>query len=270
MTIEQQLHKHTVAAETHMSNLGMVMHRDYHPLVTALQGSQNYGLHHAGSDVDSKYVYMPTLRSLMMGKGVIHTVVMDNGEHVEIRPVQSMIDLWLKGNINALEIMFTGHANVHDEMWRDLIEDREEMADTLQRRILTQCVGMATGKRKSLGKGTVTTRAFVDKHGYDNKDLLHIQRLSWFVDDYIIGGETFSWSLMPTMLCNDKGIRRAELVDAIRNGRVSVDDAFMMADLTLADLNMKCDELIADKLSGDRTADYNALREKLIAIACET
>ena len=73
-----------------------------------LYGSQNYGLATEESDVDTKAILIPTLWDIAANKQPVSTELhMENGEHIEVKDIRLMCDMWKKQNMNFIEILFT-------------------------------------------------------------------------------------------------------------------------------------------------------------------
>lgn len=74
----------------------------------ALYGSQNYHLSTEKSDVDVKAIYIPTLEEAIFNKNrVSTTLISENGGHCEIKDIREMNEMFIKQNINFIEILFT-------------------------------------------------------------------------------------------------------------------------------------------------------------------
>lgn len=145
-----------------------------------LQGSQNYNTHHEGSDVDSKLVIVPTVRSMLLGKKLVHEISLDNGEKCSIKPVMDFVDLFWKGNINNLEILTTEYKVVKENSFIEKLIDTEHdqyIPEYVKGTLWDSSIGMMIQKQKSMFKGTETTKPYVEKHGFCNKDFIHIMRI---------------------------------------------------------------------------------------------
>lgn len=73
-----------------------------------LYGSQNYGLATEESDVDTKAILIPTLWDIAANKQPVSKELhLENGEHIEVKDIRLMCEMWKKQNINFVEILFT-------------------------------------------------------------------------------------------------------------------------------------------------------------------
>lgn len=81
-----------------------------HIAYIALYGSQNYDIDTEHSDVDVKAIYVPTHEeAILSSKRVSTTLYAPSGSHCEIKDIRKMNKMFLKQNINFLEILFTDY-----------------------------------------------------------------------------------------------------------------------------------------------------------------
>ena len=165
---------------------GLEMGVDYKFECITLQGSQNYGTSHEGSDIDTKMVITPTYKSLLLGVKFNKTLVLENGEHCDVRTGQDMIANICKGNINWIEGLYTAYSDHHEgTWWHDMRNIRDAIVYTHRLKIMSAVYGMAQQKLASLYKPTGTTQPYFDKHGFDNKNFIHIMRLNDFATEFV-------------------------------------------------------------------------------------
>lgn len=83
-------------------------------IMTALFGSQNYGLDTEHSDVDTKSVIIPELNDWTWGdiEKYNTTLEMPDGSHAELKAFPSMCKQWIKCNINFLETLYTEYVDI--------------------------------------------------------------------------------------------------------------------------------------------------------------
>lgn len=92
-----------------------------------LYGSQNYGIATEESDVDVKAIYVPTLREVAANKPLVSEELKIGDEHIEVKDVRLMSQMWKKGSINFLEILFTDYSVVNPiyrEDWEKVLKIR--------------------------------------------------------------------------------------------------------------------------------------------------
>ena len=87
-----------------------------HIAYIALYGSQNYDIDTEHSDVDVKAIYVPAHEeAIFSSKRVSTTLYAMSGSHCEIKDIREMNEMFLKQNINFLEILFTDYFIVNEQ-----------------------------------------------------------------------------------------------------------------------------------------------------------
>lgn len=83
-------------------------------VMTALFGSQNYGLATTKSDVDTKSIIVPNLDDWTWGDTDKYntTIELLNGEHAETKSLPDMCKQFIKCNINFIEILYTDYVDI--------------------------------------------------------------------------------------------------------------------------------------------------------------
>lgn len=159
--------------------------------VIALQGSQNYGMAHTNSDIDSKLLVLPNVEDIVLNKKAIsHTHVMPNNEHVDVKDVREYFKIFRKSNINFVEILFTDYFLVNEnytDVWTDLLRNREKIARINPYQAVSCMAGMASMKMKALDHPYPSRMYYIDKYGWDPKQLSHLLRIEQFTELYING-----------------------------------------------------------------------------------
>ena len=156
---------------------------DYEVVGLFLQGSQNYGLDIYSdeymSDVDSKAIVLPTFDKFILSKEpVSYTKILENNEHIDIKDIRVMFDMYKKANISYLELLFSDFKIInpkYQSIVDNLIKIRDNIID--YPRLLKACYGMSLEKRKALCHPYPTIKDKIDKWGFDPKQLHHIIRL---------------------------------------------------------------------------------------------
>jgi predicted nucleotidyltransferase len=160
--------------------------------VLCLQGSQNYGVSDKESDIDSKLLVIPSLEDIVLNrKPVNHTLEMpDNQEHVDCKDVREYFKIFRKSNINFVEILFTDYYIVNNkyyDLWNRLRENAEGLARMNPYAAVSCMEGMAIQKRHALCHEYPSRMPWIEKFGYDPKQLSHLIRISYFLKWYIEG-----------------------------------------------------------------------------------
>ena len=169
----------------------------YEVICLCLQGSQNYNLDEYSeeymSDIDTKAIVLPHLDDFIMAASPISTtIIMDNNEHIDVKDIRIMFDMFKKMNVSYIELLYTDFKIINPE-WADLIEPlfaNKELVSSRNRIQFIRCIyGMATEKRKALCHPYPNTIKKIEKYGYDGKQLHHCARLFNFISRYVVGNE---------------------------------------------------------------------------------
>lgn len=223
----ERLDQHQRNAIVQMRERGLVHSRDYIVEGIYLQGSQNYDVHTASSDVDSKLVLIPTVRSLIRGTKLAFDLDIPCGDTVEkcsVKPFKDFEALFFKGNFNNLEILFTEYKLQTFSSLVPIVEaKREEIVAMIWPSLVSACLGMQNQKKAGLYKCTEGTKRFFEEHGYDNKNLIHILRIAYSVSKY----QTFG-NFAEALLVDDEEMQK--VISDIRYGAVGKADVDEMVD----------------------------------------
>ena len=154
------------------------------------QGSGNYGLDYEGSDVDTKCIILPSVYDLhdMKRESVCH--VRSNDEHTDVKDVRLMFELFIKANVNFLEILYTPFYWVnplYEDLWNEVIEIRDLIISANRANILKSLKGIAGEKYHALEHRYPSRISWIDKFGYDPKQLHHLIRIEEFTRRWLNG-----------------------------------------------------------------------------------
>lgn len=154
-----------------------------------LQGSQNYGLDDAESDVDTKLLLVPTLDEIIFNKQPVSTThVRDNNEHIDAKDIRLYWQCFRKGNPNFVEVLFTDYYIVNSmyfDLWEEMRSNRELVARVNPLVAAKAMMGMVQEKFHAMEHRYPSRAEIVDKFGYDPKQLQHLIRMSWFLETYV-------------------------------------------------------------------------------------
>ena len=159
--------------------------------VICVQGSFNYGMVDAESDIDTKLLTIPSIEDLVFNRKPMNTVhVMENDEHVDMKDVREYFKIFRKSNINFVEILFTDYYIVNEkyqDLWLDLKAHAEELARLNPYAAVSCMKGMALEKKHALCHEYPSRMPWIEKYGYDPKQLSHIARIAYFIKAYLYG-----------------------------------------------------------------------------------
>lgn len=156
-----------------------------------LQGSQNYGLDTPQSDVDTKLIVIPTFDDIVRNRKPISTThIRENDEHIDIKDVRLFFNLFLKQNMNILEVLFTPYCILnkkYTEDWLRLIIHKEEIARYCPFLNIKAMKGVALEKYHALEHRYPSKANLIDTIGYDPKQLHHLLRLAEWINRFTLG-----------------------------------------------------------------------------------
>ena len=182
------------------------------------QGSGNYGLDYEGSDVDTKCVLAPSLKELSESKMTSTTFVRENDEHIDFKDVRAMLETFRKSNLNFLEILYTKYYiinPIYEAEWNKLIEARDSIVSMNLPSLIKSMKGIASEKYHALEHRYPSRIEWLDKYGYDPKQLHHLFRIEGFMDRWI-EGESFADCLIST---------EPEWLIEVKNGKFDLETA---------------------------------------------
>lgn len=185
MTVQKRVLEHLAEAKTLIPEQNIVG--------IFLQGSQNYGLSYAGSDVDTKCITTPVLYDLCRNRKPLSTThVRANEEHIDLKDIRLYVDTFRKQNLNFLEILWTPYYSLnplYQEQWERLVKDREVIARMNPLRAVKSMYGIAMEKYHALKHPYPSKVEILAKYGFDPKQLHHLLRVEEYLRRYINGEE---------------------------------------------------------------------------------
>ena len=166
-----------------------------------LQGSQNYNLSYAGSDIDTKAILIPSFEDFVLNrKPVSTTLVKEDNSHIDLKDIRLMHECFRKQNINFIEILFTKYKYLNPEyaeLYQPMFDNNERIAHYNNYASVNCIAGMVYEKHKAMEHPYPTLIDKIEKYGYDNKQLHHILRCEEFLKRYI-NGVPYAECLIPT------------------------------------------------------------------------
>lgn len=222
-----------------------LLEKGYKVIALFLQGSQNYNLDiyddDYKSDIDAKAIIIPTLQDIILNKAPISTtIVLDNNEHIEVKDIRVMKDMFIKQNISYIELLYTNYKIVNQE-YKGYIEQLLNMRDsiaTINKNQFLRCIkGMSMEKVKAMEHPYPTLIDKINKYGYDPKQLHHIIRLCEFVERYLIQKE----SLEQCYLSSQK-----EFLIEAKKGKYDLEQARLMSIYYDSRTKKICDSFIEE------------------------
>lgn len=167
----------------------------YEVLFIALQGSQNYGMdiytEEYKSDIDCMAVVLPSFDNFVDNSTAVSTtLVLDNNEHINIKDIRLMFELFYKQNPQFLELLFTDYKIINKKYKLEvqpLFANADKIASYNLLKLYNGISGMAKEKQKAMEHPYPSIIDKINKYGYDGKQLHHIIRLYQFIINLICG-----------------------------------------------------------------------------------
>jgi predicted nucleotidyltransferase len=204
-----------------------------------LQGSQNYGLDYEGSDIDTKCIITPTLKEIALAyKPKSTTHIRANDEHIDLKDIRLYIQTFRKQNLNFLEILYTSYVffpnAVFRSEWQRLIDHREEITHYDPVRSVKSMMGIASEKYFAMEHHYPARMTWIEKYGYDPKQLSHLLRVSEYLQRYI-NGENYGDCLLT---------KQPEYLKAVKLGLHPLEEARKIAKEEYDKIHQTCNEFI--------------------------
>lgn len=202
------------------------------------QGSGNYGLDYEGSDVDTKLIVTPTFKDIAMNqKAVSTTHIRENEEHIDFKDIRLYIQTFRKQNLNFLEILFTKYCIVNPMYkveWDRLVNAREAIAHYSPVQAIKSMKGIAKEKYHAMEHHYPARMAWIERFGYDPKQLHHLLRVEEYIRRYI-NKESYETCLHP---------RNPVHLQNVKIGCYSLEEARALAELAINNIDIMCDEYL--------------------------
>lgn len=172
---------------------------EYEFVMIAVQGSQNYNLdiydEEYKSDIDTVAIVLPPFSNFVNNeKYISETLILDNNEHIDIKDIRQIFDIFTKQNIKYLEILNTEFRIINSKYKPELtqlLQNIDYVCSSNPVKLITCTFGMQLEKRKALTHMYEGLKDKIEKYGYDGKQLHHIARLYYFAERYISNGYNF-------------------------------------------------------------------------------
>ena len=149
-----------------------------------LKGSQNYGLNTPTSDIDSVFIYIPSLMSVVLNKRItFQTHDFTDGDKTQFLDIRDFLRGLLDSNPQYLKLLFTPYfllSDKHIAHYLSLSELRNDLAYANPSNWQKSILGQAHGYWSSIKKpGT----PIADR----NKKFMHLCRLHRMLEEYQAG-----------------------------------------------------------------------------------
>lgn len=204
-----------------------------------LQGSQNYGLDYENSDIDTKCIVTPTFKEIALARNPKSTThIRANEEHIDMKDIRLYIQTFRKQNLNFLEILYTPYCLFPNicfyKQWERLVKVREEITHYDPVRSVKSMMGIASEKYFAMEHQYPSRMAWIEKYGYDCKQLHHLLRVEEYLDRYL-AGEPYGDCLLT---------KQAEYLKEVKLGKYDLETAREIANKSYEHIHTICDNFI--------------------------
>lgn len=228
------------------------------------QGSGNYGLDYEDSDVDTKLIVAPTFKEIAMNQQPVSTThIRENNEHIDFKDVRLYMQTFRKQNLNFLEILFTPYLIINDkyrEQWDRLVAANEAIAHYSPIRAIKSMQGIAKEKYFAMEHHYPSRMDWINKFGYDPKQLHHLLRVKEYETRYI-NGEAYADCLIS---------KDAEHLVGAKRGMYNLAKARELANDAIKTVDEMCAEFIRthdDKIDEEVETLLNDVQYNIMKIA---
>lgn len=153
-----------------------------------IYGSQNYDLDiynsEYTSDIDYKAVIIPSLDDLVYNSKPLSTTLTYEDWQIDLKDIRVFTDTLVKCNPAYLEILYTEFC-WYNEDYEKIIFEKESLVAEMWEFLLRACYWMILEKVKAFSHPYPTTAHKIEKYWYDPKQLHHIVRLYFLMNEYI-------------------------------------------------------------------------------------
>lgn len=193
------------------------------------QGSQNYNLSDEKSDLDTKCLVVPSIQDFITGKEMGRgnfTHIRPDQEHIVFTDVRGYFGHLKDGSPNFVELLFSKEFIInprYEDLWNRLLEKREEIARYNPKMAAKSMNRMIQNKYDNLvNYKTYPTRMYILKdYNYDPKELSHLIRVFYLLEDYI-NDKAFADCLL------GEESKRAQIKQIKRQSPYSYDEAIAL------------------------------------------
>lgn len=198
------------------------------------QGSTNYGLDTPNSDVDTKLIVLPTVEDIIFNRPPVSTThVRANDEHIDFKDLRLMFQTFRKQNINFIEILFTKYKIINPmyaDLWAQVEAHREEIAHYNIYSAVKAMKGMCYEKYHAMEHRYPAKQYLIDKYGYDGKQVSHLVRFKYFIEEYL-EGKSYEECIIPPPYAAQYLIDLKENLFSLEEGRKIAEEGLAYIEL---------------------------------------
>lgn len=183
--------KYDIIIENLQTKYNHLVKLGYEVVGVFLYGSQNYHIDTENSDIDARAIVIPSIKDIINNKTKISkTIVMDNGEHIEVKDINSMHECFLKQSKPFVEILFTPFKilnPIYSHLYNAVLSKAETIARYNEVLSVKNMTYMLKSRIDRMTHARPGNQEFIEKYGYDYKELVNIIQEYNLIDAYIKG-----------------------------------------------------------------------------------
>ena len=195
-----------------------------------LRGSQNYELDDENSDIDSILLCTPSINEICQGVSPkSETIILPNNEHIDVKDIRVLGQQILKQSPQFMECLFTPYHYInptYQEAWDQLQRHVSFYYSMDKIRMLKAMRGYAHEKYHALCHPYHSRMEYIEKYGYDPKQLMHLARYKELVKDFTLGKP-----FPDILVCQNPDIEA--YLRELKSGKFNLEAAQRIADQTL-------------------------------------
>lgn len=166
-----------------------LINKGYNVIYIALYGSQNYSIQRPESDYDYKAIVVPSLDDIVFNRKPVSTAFEHGyGGQVDVKDIRLMIDQWIKGASNFMELLFTEYYSTPNPNYVEFISElrtkREDIAAISANLTLNSMLGMMHEKYHALDHPYPCQAQEIEEKHYAAKQLSHLIRYGGMIKFY--------------------------------------------------------------------------------------
>lgn len=196
-----------------------------------LRGSQNYELDDENSDVDTMLLITPSIDDICQGRKLVSTtLVMPNDEHIDVKDIRLMKAQILKQSPQFMECMMTPYSLIYPHSlipWSNFISHNKYYFNYDKKKMIKAMRGYAHEKNHALCHPYPARVEYINKYGYDPKQLMHLARYKELIKQFVLGTP-----FPDILICKDEGIE--EYLRELKSGKFELAAAQRIANDILA------------------------------------
>jgi hypothetical protein len=256
--------KMTDAFEVLRTQKKVLESQGYKVCYIAVYGSQNYNLdiytEEYKSDIDMKAIIIPTLDDLITNSKPISIAVDTEWGQCDVKDIRIFFETLLKSNPAYVETLFTDYYIIDFDFvdkFAEIFSLRDDLIYTLRAQYIRAIYGMMLEKQKAMKHPYPSIIHKIEKFGYDGKQIHHINRLWFMMQDYFVNSK-------PLKKCFTPNENEIQFLLDLKINKYPMDFAEGLAEGIIHNAKQLKDEVLQQ--IDEKTMDYS-IKDKFISLS---